>query len=201
MLGRNEGEGKTMPTPEIGVTQLLLKWGEGDEGALDELLPLVYDALRRLAGSYLRRERPDHSLQATALVHEAYLRLVDQKIAGWKNRAQFIGVAAQMMRRILVDHARARHAAKRGGAGLKLSLSIADRFVPEKDLDLIALDDALNALAVFDAQQSRIVELRFFGGLSVEETAEAIGLSRATIERDWTLAKAWLRREIKNRGQ
>ena len=110
-----------MPTPEIGVTQLLLKWGEGDEGALDELLPLVYDALRRLAGSYLRRERPDHSLQATALVHEAYLRLVDQKIAGWKNRAQFIGVAAQMMRRILVDHARARHAAKRGGAGLKLS--------------------------------------------------------------------------------
>ena len=190
-----------MPTPEMGVTQLLLKWGEGDEGALDELLPLVYDALRRLAGSYLRRERPDHSLQATALVHEAYLRLVDQKIVGWKNRAQFIGVAAQMMRRILVDHARARHAAKRGGTGLKLSLSIADRFVPEKDLDLIALDDALNALAVFDAQQSRIVELRFFGGLTVEETAEAIGLSRATIERDWTLAKAWLLREIKNRGQ
>jgi RNA polymerase sigma factor (TIGR02999 family) len=190
-----------MPPPETGVTQLLLKWGEGDEGALDELLPLVYDALRRLAGSYLRRERPDHSLQATALVHEAYLRLVDQKIVGWKNRAQFIGVAAQMMRRILVDHARARHAAKRGGAGLKLSLSIADRFVPEKDLDLIALDDALNALAVFDAQQSRIVELRFFGGLTVEETAEAIGLSRATIERDWTLAKAWLLREIKNRGQ
>jgi RNA polymerase sigma factor (TIGR02999 family) len=186
-----------MPTPETGVTQLLLQWGEGDERALDELLPLVYDALRRLAGSYLRRERPDHSLQATALVHEAYLRLVDQKSVDWKNRAQFFGVAAQIMRRILVDHARARHAAKRGGAGLKLSLSVADRFVPQKDLDLMALDDALNALADIDAQQSRIVELRFFGGLTIEEIAEAIGVSRATVERDWTMAKAWLRREIK----
>lgn len=201
MLGRNERMARTMPTPETGVTQLLLQWGKGDESALDELLPLVYDALRRLAGSYLRRERPDHSLQATALVHEAYLRLVDQKSVDWKNRAQFFGVSAQIMRRILVDHARARHAAKRGGAGPRLSLSIADRFIPQKDLDLMALDDALNALAAFDAQQSKIVEMRFFGGLTIEEIAEAIGVSRATIERDWTLAKAWLRREIKKRGQ
>ena len=189
-----------MPTPEPSVTQLLRRWSEGDLKAFDELLPIVYDALRRLAGSYLRRERAGHSLEATALVHEVYLRLVDQKNMDWKNRAQFFGVSAQMMRRILVDHARAQHAAKRGGAGPKLSLSFADRLV-QKDLDLIALDDALNSLADFDAQQSRIVELRFFGGLTIEETAEVLSVSEATIKRDWTLAKAWLRREIKNSRQ
>lgn len=188
-----------MVKAEEDVTRLLVRWSEGDQRAFDELLPIVYDALRRLAGSYLRRERAGHSLEATALVHEVYLRLVDQKNADWKNRAQFFGVAAQTMRRILVDHARAQHAAKRGGAVPRLSLSFADRAIP-KDMDLIALDDALNALAAFDEQQSRIVELRFFGGLTIEETAEVLSVSHATIKRDWTLAKAWLRREIKNSG-
>ena len=181
---------------ESGVTQLLMRWGGGDERALDQLMPMVYDELRRLAGGYLRREWFNHSLECTALVHEAYLRLVDQTRADWKNRAQFFGVAAQMMRRILVDHARAQKAVKRGSNEPRLSLSQADLIPKQKDVDLLALDDALKTLAALDPQQGRIVELRFFGGLTIEETAEVLRISHATVERDWTVARAWLRREI-----
>jgi len=184
-----------MRTPE-GVTQLLLKWGNGDRAALDELMPLVYDELRRLAGGYLRRERSNHTLQPTALVNEAYLLLVDQRHAHWQNRAQFIGVAAQMMRRILVDHARAHTAAKRGGPNFTVALSQADQVAGRADMDLLAIHDALDRLAAIDPQQSRIVELRFFGGLTIEETAEVLKVSHATIERDWKMARAWLRRAV-----
>ncbi|HYP28951.1 MAG TPA: sigma-70 family RNA polymerase sigma factor [Blastocatellia bacterium] len=186
-----------MSSSDTGVTQLLMKWSEGDESALESLLPIIYDNLHRLARSYLRRERPDHTLQATALVNEAYLRLVDQNKIRWQNRAQFFGVAAQLMRRILVDHARAQRADKRGGEGIKLSLTAADRIARWRNVDLIALDDALKTLAEIDPQQSRIVELKFFGGLTIEETAEILGISHATVERDWSMARAWLRREIK----
>jgi RNA polymerase sigma-70 factor, ECF subfamily len=182
-------------TPE-GVTQLLLKWSNGDRAALDELMPLVYDELRRLAGGYLKRERSDHTLQPTALVNEAYLLLVDQRHARWQNRAQFIGVAAQMMRRILVDHARAHQAIKRGGPNFTVALSQADYFASRADVDLLAIHDALDRLAAIDPQQSRIVELRFFGGLTIEETAEVLKVSHATVERDWKMARAWLRREL-----
>jgi RNA polymerase sigma factor (TIGR02999 family) len=179
------------------LTQLLFNWSEGDAGALDKLMPIVYDELRRLASNYLRREHPGHTLQPTALVNEAYLRLVDQRQAKWQNRAQFLGVAAQLMRRILVDHARQRDAAKRGGADRQsLSLTDADSIAGKPDADLLAVHDALNELAVMDPQQSRIVELRFFGGLSIEETAEVLGVGHATVERDWKLARAWLRREL-----
>ena len=179
-----------------GVTQLLERWSRGDESALEELMPLVYDELHRLAGSYLRRERSGHTLQPTALVNEAYLRLTDQRKAHWRNRAQFFGVAAQLMRRILIDHARARHAAKRGGPQLSLPSSHADRFGEQPDVDLLALHDALNRLAELDVQQSQIVELRFFGGLTIEETAEVMHSSHATVEREWKVARAWLRREL-----
>lgn len=182
-------------TPE-GVTQLLLKWSNGDRAALDELMPLVYDELRRLAGGYLKRERSDHTLQPTALVNEAYLLLVDQRHAHWQNRAQFIGVAAQMMRRILVDHARAHQAVKRGGPNFTVALSQADYLASRADVDLLAIHDALDRLAAIDPQQSRIVELRFFGGLTIEETAEVLKVSHATVERDWKMARAWLRREL-----
>lgn len=182
--------------PAAGVTQLLEKWSNGDRAALDELMPLVYGELRRLAGGYLRRERVNHTLQPTALVNEAYLLLVDQNQAKWQNRAQFIGVAAQMMRRILVDHARAHQAAKRGGAQFTVALSEADRFAGQPAADLLAIHDALNQLASLDTQQSRIVELRFFGGLTIEETAEVLKVSHATVERDWKMARAWLRREL-----
>ena len=184
-----------MRTPE-GVTQLLEKWSNGDRAALDELMPLVYDELRRLAGGYLRRERSDHTLQPTALVNEAYLLLVDQRHARWQNRAQFIGVAAQMMRRILVDHARAHQAAKRGGTNFTMALSQADHLAGKADVDLLAIHDALDRLIIIDPQQSRIVELRFFGGLTIEETAEVLKVSHATVERDWKMARAWLRREL-----
>jgi len=179
-----------------GVTQLLERWSRGDESALEELMPLVYDELHRLAGSYLRRERSGHTLQPTALVNEAYLRLTDQRKAHWRNRAQFFGVAAQLMRRILIDHARARHAAKRGGPQLSLPSSHADRFGEQPEVDLLALHDALNRLAELDVQQSKIVELRFFGGLTIEETAEVMHISHATVEREWKVARAWLRREL-----
>jgi RNA polymerase sigma factor (TIGR02999 family) len=162
---------------------------------LNHLLPLVYDELRRLADRYLHRERADHTLQPTALVHEAYLRLIDQKVS-WANRAHFFGVAAEMMRRILIDHARGRQAVKRGSAGIKLSLDDVLELTEEKAADLIALDEALKALAEFDAQKARIVELRFFGGLSIEETASVLGLGTATITRQWRLAKAWLYHEL-----
>lgn len=182
------------------ITQLLVSWNSGNRQALEDLTPLVYDELRRLAARYLRHERPDHTLQSTALVHEAYLRLVDQKQVQWQNRAHFFGVAAQMIRRILVDHARGRQAEKRGAGAVKLSLDEAIAIPERRDLDLIALDDSLNALSRLDPQQGRIVELRFFGGLSIEETAEVLKISPATVKREWTLAKAWLYRDMTRRA-
>jgi len=166
-------------------------------------MPVVYGELRRLAQHYLRRERPDHTLRATALVHEAYLRLVDQRAVTWQNRAHFFGVAAQLMRRILVDHARRHHAAKRGGTALKVSLNDVVLAAEERAEDLVALDDALNRLAAMDPRQGRVVELRLFGGLTVEETAEVLRISPATVKREWTTAKAWLSREIRqgSRGE
>jgi RNA polymerase sigma factor (TIGR02999 family) len=185
-----------MGTPE-GVTQLLKDWNEGDQAALDRLMPLVYAELRRLANNYLRRERANHTLQPTALVNEAYMRLVDQKNARWQNRAQFFGVAAQLMRRILVDHARLHQALKRGGSDQeRLSLTNIERVADKPDIDLLALHEALNELAEVDPQQSRIVELKFFGGLSIEETAEVLGIGHATVERDWKMARAWLRSKL-----
>jgi len=184
------------------VTQLLVKWSEGDQKALDSLMPLVYSELRRLASNYLRRERQNHTLQPTALVNEAYLKLIDQKSAHWQNRAQFYGVAAQLMRRILVDHARQHQAAKRGGSDQqRLSITSAGQLggkqlAEEPAIDLLALHEALEELTEIDPQQGRIVELKFFGGLSIEETAEVMGLGHATVERDWKMARAWLRRKL-----
>lgn len=184
-----------MADPE-NVTRLLLQWGHGDREALDALTPLVYSELRRLASRYLRREREGHTLQSTALVHEAYMRLIDQRNVHWQNRNQFFALASELIRRILVDHARARMAAKRGGAQVQLELDEAIAAPEEKDLDLVALDDALKALAIADPQQSRIVELRYFGGLTIEQTAEVLHISPATVKRDWAVAKAWLKREM-----
>jgi RNA polymerase sigma-70 factor (ECF subfamily) len=178
------------------ITQLLSAWSEGDKAALDALIPVVYDELRRQASRYLRRERPGHTLQTTALINEAYLRLFDQRAMKWQNRAQFFGIAAQLMRRILVDHARAKHRAKRGGSEIRVSLTDATSVTKEPDLDLVQLDEALNKLAEIDPQQSKIVELRFFSGLNVQETAAALNISPATVKRDWSVAKAWLHREI-----
>lgn len=178
------------------VTGILLDWNSGNQAALDELVPLVYDELRRLAERYLRRERAGHTLQATALVNEAYLRLVNQQQVNWQNRAHFFGAAANLMRQILMQHARQRHAEKRGGEREKIYLDEAGPLAESRDLDLIALDDALNDLAAVSPQQSRIVELRYFGGLTIEETAEVLGISPATVKRDWNMAKAWLHREI-----
>jgi RNA polymerase sigma factor (TIGR02999 family) len=183
--------------PPENVTQLLVDWTKGDQKALDKLMPLVYSELRRLAGNYLRRERQNHTLQPTALVNEAYLKLIDQKHARWQNRAQFYGVAAQLMRRILVDHARQRGAEKRGGSDQqRLSITSAETIVKQPEIDFLALNEALNELATIDPQQSRIVELKFFGGLSIEETAEVLGVGHATVERDWKMARAWLRRKL-----
>src|SRR5881227_346251 len=183
--------------PPEGVTQLLVNWANGDQAALDRLMPLVYSELRRLASNYLRRERQGHTLQPTALVNEAYLKLIDQKNARWQNRAQFFGVAAQLMRRILVDHAREHQAAKRGGSDQqRLSITSAEQLVKQPELDLLALHEALEELASLDPQQERIVELRFFGGLSIEETAEVLSIGHATVERDWKMARAWLRRKL-----
>jgi len=178
------------------VTELLQQWSVGRQDALEQLLPAIYGELKRLAGSYLRRERPDHTLQATALVHEAFLKLVDQRDVRWQNRAHFFGIAAQIMRRILVDHARAHTASKRGSGERPLSLDDALVIAPAPDVDVLALDDALTRLAVVDPQQSRVVELRFFGGLTIDETAEVLGISPATVGREWTLAKAWLYAEL-----
>ena len=190
-----------METPEPhDVTKLLLRWGNGEREAFDALAPLVYDELRRLAGRYLRRERSEHTLQSTALVHEAYLRLVDQRNVRWQNRAQFFGLAAELIRRILVDHARARLAAKRGGTVYKITLDEALDASAPRDLDLVRLDDGMKTLAQMDPQQARVVELRFFAGLTIEETAEVLGISPATVKRDWLVAKAWLRRELSGRG-
>jgi RNA polymerase sigma factor (TIGR02999 family) len=179
-----------------GITQLLERWSQGDEKALDELMPLVYDELHRLAGAYLRRERREHTLQPTALINETYLKLIDQRQPNWKNRAQFFGVAAQLMRRILVDHARRHHAGKRGGDRFNVSLRNVGAFGNQPDADLLTLHDALDQLAKIDPEQSRLVELRFFGGLTIEETAEVMEVSHATVEREWKIAKAWLKREF-----
>jgi RNA polymerase sigma factor (TIGR02999 family) len=188
-----------MAIPEQGVTGLLQAWGGGDATALDRLVPIVYEELRRQAQRYLRRETPGHTLQTTALVHEAYLRLVDQRQARWQNRAQFFGVAAQLMRRILVDHARQRQAAKRGGSAIQVPLDEGAVAGPESDVDLVALDDALTRLAALDPQQARVVELRYFTGLGIEEAAEALGISPATVKREWAMARAWLKRELGGR--
>jgi RNA polymerase sigma factor (TIGR02999 family) len=180
------------PVSPDRVTRLLLEWSDGDERARDEMLPLVYNELRRLAVAYLLRERRDHTLRPTELVHEAYLRLIDQRQVDWKNRAQFVGLAAVMMRRILVNHARERLAAKRGGGAQKVPLSAVDPADDPPDVDVLALHDALERLAAVDARKSRIVELKFFGGLTTSEIAEVLDLSPATIERDWSFARAWL---------
>jgi RNA polymerase sigma-70 factor (ECF subfamily) len=178
------------------VTKLLIELSNGDRAAVDLLLPVIYDELRKLAANYLRRERPDHTLQPTALVHEAYIRLVDQTRVNWQNRAHFFGVAAQIMRRLLVDHARKHNAEKRGQDFQKLSLDEnIDRAV-ERSAELIALDDALRTLASFDEQKARMVELRYFGGLSIEETADVLGVTPTTIKRHWRFAKAWLHGEM-----
>src|SRR6184192_4715813 len=180
------------------VTQLLVAWGNGNQAALDKLMPLVYEELRRLAHHYMRREHPGHTLKTTALVNEAYLRLVDQKHVHWQNRAHFFALSAQLMRRILVDHARKRKYGKRGGDAQRVSFDEAVIVSRERGADLIALDDALEKLAAIDPRKSQIVELRFFGGLSVEETAEALSVSPSTIHRDFDLAKMWLYNSLNN---
>jgi RNA polymerase sigma factor (TIGR02999 family) len=184
------------PSPK-SITQLLIEWREGDETALNRLIPLVYEELRRLAHHYMRRERPGHTLQTTDLVNEAYLRLVDHKGMRWQNRAHFYAVAAQAMRRILVDHARSRSYAKRGGGGRLVGLDEATDLAQHKAADMIMLDDALSELAAFDARKSKIVELRYFGGMSVEETAEVLGISPVTVMREWSTAKGWLLRAMR----
>jgi RNA polymerase sigma factor (TIGR02999 family) len=187
-----------MARPSKEITEMLLEWSNGRQEVLHELTPLVYDELRRLAAHHLRRERPDHTLQPTALVHEAYLRLVDQTQVRWQNRAHFFGIAAHLMRQILVNHALAHRAAKRGGTALKLTLEEAASVPKGQDVDLVALDEALTRLAALDPQQGRVVELRFFGGLTIEETAEVLRISPATVKREWTLAKAWLHCSLTN---
>jgi RNA polymerase sigma factor (TIGR02999 family) len=187
-----------MTTPSSkGVTQLLLEWRKGDQAALDRLTPLVYDELHRLAQHYMSRERPDHTLQPTALVHEAYLRLVDMDVP-WQDRVHFFAVAAQMMRRILVDYAKTRRAAKRGGGERQVPLDDVMDLSQERAPDVVALDDALTSLAAIDPRKSQIIELRFFGGLTTEETAEVLGISTATVEREMKMAKAWLYQQLRN---
>lgn len=186
-----------MPTPSSQeVTQLLLAWSHGDQEALEKLTPLVDQELHRLAHHYMRREHLGHTLQTSALVNEAYLRLIDQQQVHWQNRAHFFGIAAQMMRRILLDHARSHHYAKRGGGVRKVSLDEAAAVSKDRAAELIALDDALYTLEGFDKRKSQLVELRFFGGLSPQETAEVMGISLRTVEREWQKAKAWLHRAI-----
>jgi len=189
--------------PAGEVTQLLLRWRAGDEAALAALLPLVYEELRSLARRHLRHERGSHTLQRTALVHEAFLRIVDQKQVDWESRTQFYGIASQMMRRVLVDHARRRAAAKRGDGAPHVDLDVVlqdeGAGLPpgrQAEIDFAAIDDALKRLEALDPQQGKLVELRFFGGLSIKETADVIGVSPATVKREWAIARAWLQREI-----
>jgi len=189
-----------LSTSPQAVTQLLVDWGNGDRQALEKLTPLVYQELKRLATRHLRRERREHTLQSNALVHEAWLRLIDQNHVHWQNRAQFFGIAAEMIRRILIDHARNRQAAKRGDGAIKLSLDEALGAPDRRDFDLVALDDALKDLGKLDPKQGQLVELRFFAGLSIEESAEVLGVSPATVKREWAVAKAWLYRELSARG-
>ncbi|MGA9527323.1 MAG: sigma-70 family RNA polymerase sigma factor [Terriglobales bacterium] len=186
-------------TESQDVTLLLSALTRGDDDAAGKLIPVVYSELRRLAGSYMRRERGDHTLQATALVHEAYLKLVEQRSVNWQSRAHFFGVAAQLMRRILIDYARGHTREKRGGEQKKLSLDEAFIFAEQQADELLAVDDSLNQLAKIDPRQARVVELRFFGGLSVEESAEVLGISPKTVKRDWSIAKAWLYADLKER--
>lgn len=184
-----------MPAPS-DLTQLLLDWSKGNRDALDKLAPLVYQELRSLARRYLRRENAGHTLQATALVHEAYLRLIDQSRVKWQNREHFFAVSAQMMRRVLVDHARKQHYAKRGGGAVKLALDEVALFSSERAAEVVALDEALEKLAQLDARRCRVVELRFFGGLNNEEIASVLGISANTVMRDWNLARAWLYKTV-----
>jgi RNA polymerase sigma factor (TIGR02999 family) len=186
-----------LPNCGSGATELLRAWSHGDGSALDRLMPLVYNELHRLARHYMRRERPDHTLQATSLVNEAYLRLIDVNRVEWRNRAHFLALAAQMMRRILVESARNRQRQKRGGGAVHVNLDDVQELPDSKEHDLVALSDALNGLATFDARMSRVVELRFFGGLTVDETAHVLNMSPETVLRDWKTAKAWLLREIR----
>ncbi|MCC6262904.1 MAG: sigma-70 family RNA polymerase sigma factor [Bryobacterales bacterium] len=186
----------------LDVTTLLARWSSGDAGALEQLTPIVYDELRRIARRHLARERKDHTLQSTALVHEAYLRLIGSSGSEYHNRQHFFAVAAQVIRRVLVDHARAVNAAKRGGGAQKILLEDQpEASTPAENVaEVLALHEALERLAVFDQQQERIVELRYFAGLSIEETAEVLGVSAATVKRDWVMARAWLARELKGGG-
>jgi len=188
---------ETMPMPSPkNLTKLLVDWRNGDQEALNTLIPLVYEELHRVARRYLRHERPNHTLQTTALVHEAYLRLVDENDGNWRNRAQFIVVASQLMRHILVDYARNHNAAKRGGNFARVSFNEQMIVTENKGPDLMELDEALNRLATIDPEQSRVVELRVFGGLTVEETAEVLAVSPRTVKREWSMAKAWLHRQL-----
>ncbi|HEX6803461.1 MAG TPA: sigma-70 family RNA polymerase sigma factor [Terriglobales bacterium] len=187
--------------PRSEVTQLLQEWRGGDRKALDALLPLVYNELRRVAHAQLRSERPDHTLQSAALVHEAYLRMIGANPPRWESRTHFFAVAAQLMRQILVDYARRHRAGKRGGSICKLSLNEAALTPHQPDVDVVALDDALHHLGEIDSRQSQIVELRFFGGLSLQEIANALQISSATVQREWTVARAWLHREMSREGQ
>lgn len=182
------------------VTQLLGRWRSGDREALDSLIPLVYDELRKIAQHYLRNERPGHTLQSTALVHEAYVRMIKQDLPEWQNRAHFFAVAAQLMRQILVDHARGYRADKRGGGVCNVALDEAEDSSLQIDVDILALDQALKTLAEMDPQQSKVVELKFFGGLSIEDTAVVLGVSSSTVKRDWITARAWLHRELDRSG-
>ncbi len=179
------------------VTQLLERWSGGDQSALEELTPLVYNELRNVADAYLRRERPDHTLQATALVNEAYLRLIGQKHGRWEGRKHFYGIAARLMRQVLIEHARKHKAEKRGGGRVTVTLDHYDEVADTPDVDILAVHEALERLATFDEQQARIVELRFFGGLSIQEAAETMGIGHATVEREWKMARAWLRNELR----
>jgi RNA polymerase sigma factor (TIGR02999 family) len=180
------------------ITQLLLAWGNGDHSALERLMPMVYEEMRKMARRYMNRQRPGHTLQTTALVNEAYLRLVDSSQVRWQNRAHFFAISAQLMRRILVDFARSRSNLKRGGGAQRVSIGEATEVSSTAGVDLVALDDALKALSAFDPRQSQIVELRYFGGLSEEEIAEALKISTRTVRREWSQARAWLYRELEN---
>ena len=204
---RPSGQGDPTPPPmpddsasSGAITQWLLDWGKSDKPALDQMLPVVYEELHRLASGYLSREAPGHTLQPTALIHEAYLRLVDQRRVDWRNRAQFLGVAASMMRRILVNHARDRAARKRGGNPERVSLSLVESPSGRPDIELIALEDALQRLAALDERKGRVVELKFFGGLTTEEIAEVLQVSGATVEREWAFARAWLYDAVEGSG-
>jgi RNA polymerase sigma factor (TIGR02999 family) len=193
---------QVLTTPSPGaVTSLLRAWGDGDDGALEQLTPLVEAELRRLARGYMRRERPGHTLQTTALVNEAFLRLTEARSVRWQDRAHFLAISARLMRRVLVDHARSRGYRKRGGGAQRVTLDEAHVVAAEPEVDLVALDRVLESLAVVDARKSKVIELRFFGGLSVEETAEVLGVSPDTVKRDWRLARLWLLRELEGDGR